>query len=140
MGRGLRARIGLVVAAVCSVLVLAAWQRDSDSCDDAVKDVLFAIRDRDARIDAFTERVGDECEGSGRLIDSGGVLFQHGYTDQAAATLREAVEREPDSFSAWAGLAAVLRDEDPEAAAEAAGRARSLNRYYRLPLRGQSPQ
>ena len=121
----------LVVAALFAVVLLAAWQRDSDTCTDSVKDVLFAIRDDESAIEDATDRVEEECEGSGRLVDAGGVLFQHGHPEAAARILREAVDREPESFSAWAGLAAVLRDGgDADEAAGAAARARSLNSYY----------
>ena len=47
--------------------------------------------------------------------------------------LREAVEREPDSFSAWAGLASVLAESDPAGSSDAAARARELNSFYRPP-------
>jgi hypothetical protein len=43
------------------------------------------------------------------------------------------VEREPDNFSAWAGLASVLAGDDPAGSAEAAARARKLNPLYRPP-------
>ena len=126
------ARAALVVTAVLAVLLLASWQRDSDTCADAVEDILFAIRDR-ADVDSAAARVKDECEGSGRLVDAGAVLFQEGHPRQAEDVLREAVEREPESFSAWAGLASVLADGDPAASAEAATRAKELNPFYRPP-------
>ena len=44
-----------------------------------------------------------------------------------------AVDREPESFSAWAGLASVLARSDPAGSASAAARAKRLNRYYRPP-------
>ena len=125
----------MVVAALSLVVLLAAWQRSSDACTDSVKGVLFALRD-DAPPDllnAAVDAVEDDCEGSSRLVDTGGVLFQEDERAQAAGILRTAARREPDNFSAWAGLAAVLREDDPAGAASAAERARELNRFYRPP-------
>ena len=129
------ARILMALAAVAMVLLLVSWQRDSEGCTDSVKDVLFALRD-DApqrELDATIEAVEDDCEGRAQRIDTGGVLLQQGEPERAARTFREAADREPESFSAWAGLALALARDDPDGAAEAARRARALNRYYRPP-------
>jgi hypothetical protein len=129
------ARVALVAVAVCAAIVLVAWQRSEDSCTDSVKGMFFALRDRvpDAQLNPTVADVEADCPGSARLVDSGAVLFQEGHPEQAADLLREAVEREPESFSAWAGLASVLADSDPAAASDAAARAHELNPFYRPP-------
>lgn len=127
------ARAAVVLAAAFAVAVLAAWQSESESCTDSVKGLLFGIRDRDpeSQLAAASARVEDDCEGTSRLIDSGAVLFERGHPDLGVRLFREATEREPDSFSAWAGLAVVLADRDPRAAAAAREHARALNPFYR---------
>jgi len=129
------ARAALVVAAVAAAVVLLAWQRSEDSCTDSVKAMFFALRDRvpEPQLAATVAPIPDDCPGSSRLVDAGAVLFQEGHPAPAAELLREAVEREPDSFSAWAGLASVLREADPAGSAAAAARARALNPLYRPP-------
>jgi hypothetical protein len=129
------ARVGLVAAAVAAALLLIGWERSEASCTESVKSMFFALRDRDpaAELDATIDSIEDDCEGSSRLIDSAGVLFQEGHPARAARLLREAVDREPESFGAWAGLASVLRRSDPAGSAGAAARAKELNRYYRPP-------
>jgi hypothetical protein len=129
------ARVALVVAAVSAATVLVALQRSEDGCTDSVKAMFFALRDRvpDAQLDPTVADVEADCPGSARLVDSGAVLFQEGHAEQAADLLREAVEREPESFSAWAGLASVLAGSAPAAASEAAARARELNSFYEPP-------
>ena len=129
------ARAALVVAAVSAAIVLVAWQRSEDGCTDSVKAMFFALRDRapDSQLDPTVVRVKGDCPGSSRLVDAGAVLFREGHPRQAADVLREAVEREPDSFSAWAGLASVLADADPEGSSQAAARAKELNPLYRPP-------
>ena len=125
----------MVVAALAMALLLVSWQRDSEACTDSVKDVLFALRDDvpGPELDATLAAVEDDCEGSAQLIDTGGVLLQQGEPQRAARSFREAADREPESFSAWAGLALALGRDDPDGAAEAARRARALNRFYRPP-------
>jgi hypothetical protein len=127
------ARVALFVTALAAVVVIAGFERSEDRCTDSVKSMFVALRDAAAatRLDATIDDVETDCDGSARLVDSAGVLFQEGHADRAAMLLREAVDREPESFSAWAGLAAVLAREDPAAAADAAARAKQLNRYYR---------
>jgi hypothetical protein len=122
----------VVVTAVCAAVVLVALQRSEERCTDSVKEMFFALRDRapEPRLDATVADIEDDCPGSSRLVDSGAVLFREGYAEQAAGVLREAVDREPESFSAWAGLASVLEDADPAGASEAAARARELNSFY----------
>ena len=129
------ARALVVATAVCGIVVLVALQRSEDRCTDSVKAMFVALRDRvpEPELDATVAGVEDDCPGSSRLVDSGAVLFQQGHPEKAAAILREAAEREPDSFSAWAGLASVLEESDPAAASEAAARARDLNSFYRPP-------
>ena len=129
------ARIVVVVTAVAAIVLLVAWQRDSEMCHDSVKDLLFTLRDRepDPEIDAAITAIEDDCEGSDKLVDAGGVLLQQREPEHAAPSFRIAAEREPESFSAWAGLALALQPEDPAAAAEAARRAQALNRFYRPP-------
>jgi hypothetical protein len=129
------ARAALMIAAVCAAILLIAWQRSEDGCTDSVKAMFFALRDRapEAQLAATVARIEDDCEGSSRLVDSGAVLFREGHPEAAAEVLREAVEREPDSFSAWAGLASVLAGDDPAGSAEARARARELNPLYRPP-------
>jgi tetratricopeptide (TPR) repeat protein len=129
------ARVLVVVTAVGAAVVLVALERSEESCTDSVKAMFVALRDRvpEPELDATVADVEDDCPGSSRLVDSGAVLFQEGRPEQAVDVLREAVEREPDSFSAWAGLASVLEDSDPAASSEAAARARELNAFYRPP-------
>ena len=129
------ARVALVVIAVSAVIVLVAFQRSEDSCTDSVKGMFFALRDRvpDAQLDPTVASVQDDCPGSSRLVDAGAVLFREGHPRQAEDVLREAVEREPESFSAWAGLASVLVSDDPAGSADAAARAKELNPFYRPP-------
>ena len=129
------ARALVVVTAVCAAVVLVALERSESRCTDSVKAMFVALRDRvpEPELDATVADVEDDCPGSSRLVDSGAVLFQEGHPEQAAAVLREAVDREPDSFSAWAGLASVLAESDPSASSEAAVRARELNSFYRPP-------
>jgi hypothetical protein len=127
------ARALVVATAVCAAAVLVASQRSEDRCTDSVKAMFVALRDRvpEPELDTTVAGVEDDCPGSSRLVDSGAVLFQEGHPEKAAGILREAVEREPDSFSAWAGLASVLEDSDAAASSEAAARARELNSFYR---------
>ena len=129
------ARAVVVATAVCAAVVLVALERAEDGCTDSVKAMFVALRDRvpEPQLNVTVEDVEDDCAGSSRLVDSGAVLFQEGHPEQAAGVLREAVEREPDSFSAWAGLASVLKNSDPEASSRAAARARALNSFYRRP-------
>jgi predicted Zn-dependent protease len=129
------ARLALVVVAVSAAVVLVSFQRSEDACTDSVKAMFFALRDRvpDAQLDPTVASVEDDCPGSARLVDAGAVLFQQGQTQQAESVLREAVEREPESFSAWAGLASVLAKAEPAASADAAARAKELNPFYRPP-------
>ena len=129
------ARIALIVAAVAAGVVLIAFQRSEDSCTDSVKALFFALKndEQGAQLDKTIGSVEDDCPGSARLVDAGGVLYQQREPARAARMLREAVDREPDSFSAWAGLAVVLAKSDPAAADAAAARAHSLNPYYRRP-------
>ena len=128
-------RAALVAAAVAAGIVLVTWQRSEDRCTDAVKAMLFALEDRvpEPRLDATVATVETDCPGSSRLVDTGGVLFREGHVRQATDVLREAVEREPDSFSAWAVLASALADADPAGSSGAAARAKSLNPFYRPP-------
>jgi hypothetical protein len=125
----------VVVTAVCAAVVLVALQRSEERCTDSVKEMFFALRERapEPRLNATVADIEDDCPGSSRLVDSGAVLFQEGYPEQAAGILRVAVDREPESFSAWAGLASVLAETDPAGASEAAARARKLNSFYRPP-------
>ena len=125
----------VVAAALCAAAVLVTLQRSEDGCTDSVKAMFVALRDRvpQPELDATVADVEDDCPGSSRLVDSGAVLFQEGHPEQAADLLRVAVAREPESFSAWAGLASVLHESDPAAASEAAVRARALNSFYRPP-------
>ena len=129
------ARAALVIAAVAAVIFFVASQRSEDQCTDAVKTLFFALRDDapEPQLDATVMQIEDDCGGSARLVDSGAALFQQGHPGPAADVLREAVEREPDNFSAWAGLASVLVRTDPAGAAAAAARARELNPLYRPP-------
>jgi hypothetical protein len=129
------ARAALVLLAVSAAVVLVAFQRSEDACTDSVKAMFFALRDRvpDAQLDPTVAAVEDDCPGSGRLVDAGAVLFQQGHPEQAESVLWKAVEREPKSFSAWAGLASILAESDPAKSAEAAGIARRLNPFYRPP-------
>lgn len=110
-------------------------QRSEERCTDSVKAMFVALRDRvpDPALNATVADVEDDCPGSSRLVDSGAVLFREGHPEQAADLLREAVDREPDSFSAWAGLASVLAKSDPAESSEAAARAQGLNSFYRPP-------
>jgi hypothetical protein len=129
------ARVGLVVTALAAALLLFAWERADTGCTDSVKGMFFALRD-DAPVDALDatiDAIEDDCAGSSRLVESAGVLFQQGHPDHAVRLLREAVEREPESFSAWAGLASALALSDPAGSASAAARAKRLNPYYRPP-------
>ena len=125
----------VVVTAVCAAIVLVTLERSEDRCTDSVKAMFVALRDRvpEPQLDSTVEDVEGDCAGSSRLVDSGAVLFQEGHPEQAADVLREAVAREPQSFSAWAGLATVLEESDPAGASEAAARARELNSFYRPP-------
>jgi hypothetical protein len=129
------ARAALVAVALAAAALLVGWQRSEDSCTDSVKAMFFALRDDApaAALDATVDAIEDDCEGSSRLVDSAGVLFQEGDPDRAARLLREAVDREPDSFSAWAGLASVLARGDTDESAAAAARAKRLNPFYRPP-------
>jgi hypothetical protein len=129
------ARAGLVAVALAAAVLLFAWERSEASCTDSVKGMFFALKDRvpAPALDASVDSIEDDCEGSSRLIDSAGVLFQEGHPARAARLLREAVEREPESFSAWAGLASVLARSDSAGSAAAAARAKRLNPYYRPP-------
>ena len=129
------ARAGLVAVAVAAVIVLVALDRAEAGCTDSVKGMFFALKDRApaGELDATIDSIEDDCDGSSRLVDSAGVLFQQGHPERAARLLREAVDREPESFSAWAGLASVLARSDPAGSAAAAARAERLNRYYRPP-------
>jgi hypothetical protein len=129
------ARAGLVAAALAAALVLFALERSEAGCTDSVKGMFFALKDGApaGELDATIDSIEDDCDGSSRLVDSAGVLFQEGHPERAARLLREAVEREPESFSAWAGLASVLARGDAAGSALAAARAKRLNRYYRPP-------
>ena len=131
----LLARAAVVVAAIAAAVVLVSLQRSEDACTDAVKGMFFALRDDapEAALDATIDGIEDDCPGSGRLVDAGAVLFEQGHADRAAGVLRVAVEREPESFSAWAGLASVLASTDRAASEEAAARAAGLNPFYRPP-------
>jgi hypothetical protein len=127
------ARALVVATAICAAAILVASQHSEDRCTDSVKAMFVALRDRvpETELDATVAGVEDDCPGSSRLVDSGAVLFGQGHPEKAAGILREAVEREPDSFSAWAGLASVLKESDAAASSEAAARARELNSFYR---------
>jgi predicted Zn-dependent protease len=129
------ARAGLVAAAVAAVLLLVAWDRAEAGCTDSVKSMLFALRDRApaGELDATLDAIEGDCDGSSRLVDAAGVLFQEGHPDRAARLLRTAVRREPDNFSAWAGLASALARSDRAGSASAAARAKRLNPDYRPP-------
>jgi len=128
-------RAALVAAAVAAAIVLVAWQRSEDRCTEAVKATLFALEDRvrGPQLHATIAGVETDCPGSSRLVDAGGVLFSEGHPRLATDVLREAVDREPDSFSAWAVLASVLAGADPAGSSGAAARAKSLNPFYRPP-------
>ena len=125
----------MVVAAVAAIVLLVAWQRDAETCQDSVEDLLFTLRDRepDSQIDAAVTTIAEECEGTSRLIGAGEVLLDQREPEHAATSFRIAADREPDNFSAWAGLALALQRDDPAGAAEAAKRAQALNRFYRPP-------
>ena len=129
------ARAGLVVAAVAAGFLLIGWERSETSCTESVKSMFFALRDRDpaAELDATIESIEDDCDGSSRLVDSAGVLFQEGQRDRAVRLLREAVDREPEAFDAWARLAMALARSDRAGSADAAARAKRLNPRYRPP-------
>ena len=135
MSAPLIVRAGLVAAACAASLLLLSWERSEAGCTESVKSMFFALKDRvpAAELDATIDSIEDDCDGSSRLIDSAGVLFQEGQPAEAERLLREAVEREPESFSAWAGLASVLARGDRAGSAEAAARAKRLNPYYRPP-------
>ena len=123
------ARAALVVTAGLAVIVLVGWLRSEDNCTGAVMAMFFALRDRapEPQLAATVARIEDDCDGSSRLVDSGAVLFEQGHPRPAADLLREAVDREPDNFSAWSALASVLARSDPAGSAEAAAHARRLN-------------
>ena len=127
------ARAGLVVAAFAAAVLLIGLQRAETGCTDSVKGMFFALRDEapTAELDETLDEIEDDCAGSSRLVDSAGVLFQEGHRERAVRLLREAVDREPENFSAWAGLASVLARSDPAGSASAAARAKDLNPYYR---------
>lgn len=130
------ARAALVALALAAAILLVSWQRSEDACTDSVKAMFFALRDRAPapRTDATVDAIEDDCGGSSRLVDSAAVLFEEGHPERAARLLREAVDREPDSFSAWAGLASVLgRGGDRSGSGSAAARAKRLNPFYRPP-------
>ena len=129
------ARIALIVAAAAAVFVLVSWQRDEDRCTDTVEALFVDLRDEapDERVDAGIERVEADCHGGLRLIGPAAALFQVGEAERAEAVAREAIRREPESFSAWAALASILRGSDRAASRRAVERARELNPRYRPP-------
>ena len=129
------ARAALVAAALAATVLLVAWERADAGCTESVKSMFFALRDEapQAQLEATVGAIEDDCAGSSRLVDSAGVLFQEGHPDEAERLLREAVDREPEGFSAWAGLASVLARRDAAGSASAAARAKRLNPFYRPP-------
>jgi hypothetical protein len=129
------ARAALVAAAVAAVVVLFSLERSEDACTDSVKAMFFALKDRApaAALDQAVGSVEDDCDGSSRLVDAAAALSQEGHPGRAESLLREAIDREPDSFSAWAGLASVLAGQDPAGSDAAAARAKRLNPFYRPP-------
>lgn len=129
MSAAILTRVALVAAAAAAIVLLAGFQRSEDRCTDAVAALFVDARDRPGTpvIDARAGEVIGECHGSGRLVDSAAALLQVGDREAAERLAREAVRREPESFTAWAALAGVLRQADPAGAREAAERARELN-------------
>ena len=125
----------MALVGVCGALAAAAVQREEDRCTDAVTEMFFALDDRasGSQLDATTAGIESRCDGSTRLIDAAGVLFERDEPERAAGLLREAVDREPDNFNGWASLASVLAASDPAGARRAADRARALNSQYRPP-------
>lgn len=126
-------RIALVLIAAFAIAVLVSWQRDEDRCTDTISALFFDLRDErpGAELDAGVQRTIDDCHGGLRLIGPAAVLFEQGDSPRAETVIREAIRREPDSFSAWSALAAIVRESDPAESRRAAARASELNPRHR---------
>ena len=127
------ARIVLVAAALAASLMLVDWQREEERCTDDTKQLFFVLRDKApaAQIDETLRSAIDNCQGGSRLVGPAVILFNNGERRRAELLIREVLEREPDSFSPWAGLAVIVRRSDPAESRRAAERARELNPLYR---------
>lgn len=122
----------LALAAVGAIAVTLVLDLQQRACDEAIDEFFAAVDAGPAGVDSATARINADCE-PGRIVDVGFLLNDKREHSLAARVLREATAREPDNFSAWAGLARALSGSDPAGAREAAARARALNPRYPPP-------
>ena len=128
-------RIALIAVAVAVGTLLVSWQRDTDRCKTTGQTLFFELRDK-APADRITRRVEETmeyCHGGEALVGRAVIMSNEGEELHALTLAREAVKRDPESFSAWTGLAFVLRESDPAQSRQARKRARELNPRYRPP-------
>lgn len=126
------ARIALAAAA----LALTGWSayglRTEQRLDAGRLINLAASRDRvdPALVRSTLQSLDDVARvrtGAEPYLQAAGIAGKSGDDRRAERYLRAALRREPESFVAWRGLAALLARRDPEGARRAAARARALN-------------
>jgi Tfp pilus assembly protein PilF len=89
----------------------------------------------DIRRDQLVDEFRDRCDGSHRLAFAASGLAAEGLTRHAVVLADEAIRREPRNYEGWAALAAALRRQGLDGAAD-----RALREVRRLnPRFGQAP-
>jgi hypothetical protein len=118
------ARALTAVAAVAVAAALVAVESERRACDDASRAAFLASRGPLETLDPAVDRMIDRCPGSEPLTRISVGLVGFGRPMPATRLARAAVEREPESYAAWAVLAAAGRGDGARAAQ---ARARKLN-------------
>jgi len=129
--RFLLAALALAVSAFL-FLQLSAEQRLADA-RDAVYDTVLSGGPRREDAIAQLRAVADLQPGTEALLLASQARTIDGELERGVRLARRAVDREPESFTAWVALAIALRDVDRREADSAMRRARELNPRSRTP-------
>jgi hypothetical protein len=112
-------RIAIVALAAAAIVFLGARLREHDRCQSAQTSSPLRVSELRAN-----------CRDPDVLAGASVVLMNSGARQDAIRLAREAVRREPDSFSGWVAVALT----DPARARGAIARAKALNpRWQGLP-------
>jgi hypothetical protein len=127
--RGLALRALLAAGALAVAIMMAAWQRGEDDCNEAgatvVRSIAGEVPERSARAARATLLGG--CHDTSPMLVAAGVLERAGREREALPLVRQALRDEPDNYRVWAIRSLVLAESDPRAAHRARERALDLN-------------
>jgi hypothetical protein len=114
-------RLALVALSAVLVVVLSVRAVDHRACEDARRDLFGSLTGKAQRDAGDIKTIEERCRGTGALVATAGALRTAGDDAGARRLAREAVEREPESFSAQRALAVVAAGAEARAAIRRAG-------------------